>query len=236
MESPQIISEEERYYVLYKPAGYVVNDSITAHGNLTLQDWIKRNLTTEISGNDRLRNGIVHRLDKETSGIILVAKDEEAMLLLQKLFAETGVSKVYKCLVHGKMISSELVSAPIGRLPKNRTKFGIVPNGRDATTEFKPSKHFEFEGWDYTLVDVYPKTGRTHQIRVHALHIKHPLVSDPKYLNSKALKGDLKFCPRMFLHAFAISFIDPFTGSSVRFQSDIPNDLSVALERLTLSN
>ena len=236
MADPQIVSEQGRYYVLNKPAGYVVNDSLTAHGNLTLQDWVRNNLHTDISADDMNRNGIVHRLDKETSGIILVAKDHEAMIELQKLFANSSVSKLYKCLVHGKMISSELVSAPIARLPKNRTKFGVVVGGRDASTEFVPQGFFEHEGWDYTLVKALPKTGRTHQIRVHALHIKHPLVSDPKYLGSKAYKSDLTFCPRLFLHAASISFVDPFTNTPVTFESDLPADLSGALERLTVSN
>lgn len=236
MADPQIVSEQERYYVLNKPAGYVVNDSLTAHGNFTLQDWVSRNLNTEISADDQKRNGIVHRLDKETSGMILVAKDYQAMLELQKLFANSTVTKVYKCLVHGKMISSELVSAPIGRLPKNRTKFGVVSGGRDAATEFTPLSDYVHDGWDYTLIEARPKTGRTHQIRVHALHIKHPVVSDPKYLGDKAYKSDLTFCPRLFLHAALISFVDPFTNSPVTFESSLPSDLSGALERLTVSN
>ncbi|SRR5258708_7794103 len=222
METPQVIYEDDYIIALNKPAGWVVNDSITAHGNPTLQEWLSKNFTYEISDNKLLRNGIVHRLDKPTSGVIMVAKTEGVFYALQKQFADRETEKEYIALVHGKIKNEEgVINAPVGRLPWKRTKFGVFEGGKSAMTKYKIVKSFD----EYTLVDLYPKTGRTHQLRVHMKHIGHPIVSDNFYAGRKTYRSDIKIWPRLWLHAKKLTFTHPITKKEINIVAPRPPDL-----------
>jgi len=237
---PQIIFEDEFLLCLVKPSGMVVNRAETAKEN-TLQDWLedyfKSKNQEEVLGEDGLgiggRAGIVHRLDKETSGVLLVAKTFLSFENLQLQFKERKVLKKYLALSHGKVAGKEgIIEADIARNPQNRRKYGVFLSGRDAKTEFKLRGYYSKEKELFSFLEVFPKTGRTHQIRVHLKHIGHPIVSDTVYAGSKRARSDRKWCSRLFLHAFSIFFAHPQTGNSLEFKTDLPTDLSSALSSL----
>jgi 23S rRNA pseudouridine1911/1915/1917 synthase len=223
---PKILYEDSDLIVLDKPSGWVVNSSDTAPNSL--QNWISQNLGTEISKSHELRSGIVHRLDKETSGVIIIAKNENAFHALQKQFFDRTVKKKYIALVHGKVEASGVIDAKVGRLPWKRTKFGVLEDGRPALTNYKVTKNFT----DYSLLEVAPETGRTHQIRIHLKHIGHPIVSDPLYAGRKTNRGDRKWCPRLFLHASEIEFNHPVTNKKLIVKANLPDDLEKSLESI----
>jgi len=224
MLTPKILFEDDYILAIDKPSGWVVNDSETSHNNLTLQDWVAKNFKFQTSNSRELRSGIVHRLDKPTSGVILVAKTKEIYDFLQSQFADRVIAKTYVALVHGKVEPKEgIIDAPVGRLPWKRTKFGVFPEGRAALTKYKVINYFH----DYTLLELYPKTGRTHQLRVHLKHINHPIVSDPLYVGRKTLREDIKIWPRLFLHAKSIEFNHPITGRIIKIEVPLPADLKL---------
>jgi len=175
-----------------------------------------------------IRPGIVHRLDKDTSGIILVAKDPSTQFRLSSLFKERKIIKIYSALVLGDFSEeSGHIDLPIGRSRIDRKKMGIsIDNGRQSQTDFKVIERFG----DCTLVDAYPKTGRTHQIRVHLSYINHPVIGDTLYGNSQstavAKKTGLK---RQFLHARYLSFFHPVTGQAIELQNGLAPDLDKSL-------
>lgn len=241
MKAPKILHEDEYLLVLDKPAGLVVNRAETTK-QPTLQDWIEKKL--KVKSDFIQRAGIVHRLDKETSGLILVAKTPEAFASLQKQFKERRVNKRYLALVHGKIEPSEgIIKAPITRSPFDRKKFGIFLGGREAETRYKtilnftcPSGRREFKilnrEEEFSLLELTPKTGRTHQIRVHLKFIGHPVVGDEFYAGRKTARADRLWCPRQFLHASFLSFFHPKTGEKVEFTSPLPLELKNALKYL----
>ncbi|HWA51715.1 MAG TPA: RluA family pseudouridine synthase [Patescibacteria group bacterium] len=228
MDNPQVIFEDDYILALNKPAGFVVNDSNTISDAPSLQDWIDKNYDFEIAHNKMLRNGIVHRLDKPTSGIILVAKNENIFHELQKEFFDREVNKVYVALVHGEMQGIGEINAKIGRLPWKRSKFGVIDNGRDALTKYKVARSVtlsEVEGSkEYSLLELYPKTGRTHQLRVHLKHIGHPIVGDFLYAGRKVSKKDLQIFGRLMLHAKEIEFIHPVTKKKIKLETNLPKE------------
>ncbi len=234
IKRPQIIFEDKYLLIIDKPSGLVINDSINS--GESLQSWLKENFNYKISKNDDLRSGIVHRLDKPTSGIVIVAKDEDSFFALQNQFAKRQTKKTYKALVHGKVKDqTKIIDAPIGRNPENRTHFSVIQGGRDAVTQIASidkifTKNKEF----YSLLTLNPKTGRTHQLRVHLKHIGNPIVSDHLYAGRKTFKKDIAWCPRLFLHAAAITFSHPFSNEIKSFSSNLPSDLEKAL--LTLES
>jgi 23S rRNA pseudouridine1911/1915/1917 synthase len=234
MQNPSVIFEDDYILALNKPAGWVVNDSETSHGNPTLQSWIEENYSFETSHKKELRSGIVHRLDKPTSGIILVAKTEDIFNALQKQFADRETEKVYVALVHGKVEPSEgVINEKVGRLPWMRTKFGVHENGREAVTSYKVIRSVilsEAEGSLYTFVELYPKTGRTHQLRVHLKHIGNPIVGDHLYAGRKISKADLKEFGRLMLHAKSIEFIHPITKKKMLLKTDLPKEFEFFLK------
>ena len=228
--NPKIIFADEDILVLDKPAGWIVNDAQTTINQKTIQGWIQQNLKSHISDLRSFRNGIVHRLDKETSGILLVAKTIPAFENLQAQFKERQVEKTYLALVHGEVEPKEgKIQAPIGRLPWRRDRFGILPGGREATTGYSVISNYE----KFTLLELHPKTGRTHQIRVHLKYIGHPVVADEFYAGRKTARRDQAWCPRLFLHASAIKFVHPKSGNEVSFSSQLPSDLDRSLKKLT---
>lgn len=231
---PKIIYEDDFLLVLDKPAGWIVNEAKTSKNSPVIQTWLKKNFDYPLVKGTEERSGIVHRLDKETSGVLVVAKTKEGFQDLQKQFKERKVKKTYLALVHGKVepMAGE-IKAPVARLPWNREKFGVVLGGKEAITKYKVLGYYSRHSKDLSLIEVYPKTGRTHQIRVHLKYIGHPIVSDKFYAGRKTAREDMTWCPRLFLHAFRISFFHPQTQKKVFFESLVPEDLENCLNLLT---
>lgn len=233
MENPKIIYQDDSLFVIDKPAGWITNEADTTTIQPVVQKWVRENFDYPLKGDITDRDGIVHRLDKETSGILLIAKTHEAFEKLQKEFKEREVQKTYIALLHGKVEPVEgKIEATVGRLPWRRDRFGVLPGGRESTTEYKVLKFYPEERGGYSLTEFHPKTGRTHQIRIHAKHMGHAIVSDEFYAGRKTARNDRKFCPRLFLHASAISFIHPQTGERVEFKSELPDELQNVLKTL----
>jgi len=229
---PTIIFQDSDLLVIEKPAGWITNEADTTRNVPVLQKWLKENLQYEISKNNELRSGIVHRLDKDTSGILLVAKNEEFMKFLQAQFKDRKVEKSYTALLHGKVEpNSGNIDAPVGRLPWNRERFGVLSGGRTAQSGYEVQDYYQKDKDLFSLVRFFPKTGRTHQLRIHAKHIGHPIVSDNFYAGRKTARNDKKWCPRLFLHAGNIAFNKP-NGERVEFESKLPNDLMSVLNDL----
>lgn len=238
---PKIIFQDDFFLVMDKPAGWITNEADTTTNQPVVQTWLKKNLTYPISNIQYLRSGVVHRLDKETSGLLLVAKTENAFTELQNQFKQRVVKKTYTALVHGNVKPQKgNIKLTVGRLPWRRDRFGTVPDGRESETDYKVIGWYELEGSkkphlkNYSLVEFYPKTGRTHQIRIHAKYIGHPLVSDEFYAGRKTVREDRKWCPRLFLHASGISFRHPQKGERLEFASKLPEDLNLGISKLTL--
>lgn len=248
-----VLYEDSDFIAYNKPAGMIVNRADSAKG-LTLQEVAEEKIKNEIeqakksselyvvdgySKKDEFisRGGVVHRLDKETSGIVLVAKKVSAFMNLQKQFKEKTVQKYYTALVHGEVEKQEhTISAPIGRLPWNRMRFGVLDGGREAVSDYKVLETFKWKGFVgdemLTLVEVFPKTGRTHQIRVHFQHIKHPLFADVLYSGRKTARDDRKYLDRHFLHASKIIFKHPATENKMEIVAELPADLKQFLNQL----
>lgn len=231
-----VIFEDADLLVLSKPAGETVNRAETTQNEVTLQDELEKYFGIKkseegIGG----RAGIVHRLDKETSGILVVAKKQVAFEKLQAQFKERVVEKEYLALVHGKTDPEGEVSEPIDRHPRFRRRFAVVAGGRESTTSYRREKILKNGEEICSFIKVHPLTGRTHQIRVHFSHIQHPVVSDPLYLSEKRLKADLKFCPRLFLHAASLAFTHPVSGAQMRFEVELPEDLQKVLDHLIIA-
>lgn len=237
--APKIVFEDKTILILEKPAGLVVNRAKSVKGE-TLQDWIeKRPSYQAIKQSSRgetdfiKRSGVVHRLDKETSGLLIVAKTPQAFVNLQKQFKERKVEKKYLALVHGKVGPKEgTIGVPISRSPFDRKKFGVFLGGRPAKTRYKVKKHYNLVPSAYSLIELAPTTGRTHQIRVHLKYISHPVVGDDKYAGRKTARADRQWCSRQFLHASYLSFIHPETGKKASFSSKLPQDLAQSLKKM----
>ena len=221
----QIIFEDDNILVIDKPAGVVVN-SVESYKGLTLQDLIKEKINVAKVLEDsefRQRSGIVHRIDKETSGIVLVAKNETAFLHLKNQFLRRTIEKEYKAVVCGKVEFENIeINAPIGRNPNNFIKMAIVSDGKQSLTLVTRESERVFGEYTYTSVTVYPKTGRTHQIRVHLASIKHPVAGDPLYAGKSLYALSFEIFKRMMLHAYKISFQSPTSNEVVAFESPLP--------------
>jgi len=218
----KIIYEDESILVIDKKEGLVIHPT-TDHPDLTLVNALlhylkKKNLPT--SG-ETLRPGIVHRLDKDTSGLLVIAKTNQALISLKNQFKSRLVEKKYLVLVGGKlepMVGT--IIKPIARHLKNRKKFTIAKEGKEAITQYKVLKYV---GQSFSLLEAQPKTGRTHQLRVHFSHLGHPIVGDKLY------KG--KFAPRLFLHATYLGFVHPRSREKVFFDSPLPDSLNKILNK-----
>ena len=229
--NPTIIFEDESILVLNKPSGWITNDASTTTTQPVLQTWLRENLKYPLIGDRERRDGIVHRLDKETSGLLIIAKTISAFENLQSQFKERKVTKTYIALTHGEIELKEgEIVASVGRLPWRRERFGVLPGGREAITKYKVISYHSLitdHGSLFTLVELYPKTGRTHQIRIHLKFIGHPIVGDFFYAGRKTAREDRLWCPRLFLHASKISFFHPETGKELTFESELPKDLNL---------
>ena len=222
------IFEDDHLLVIDKPAGVVVNRSATSKFE-TLQDWLVENGY----GKEVFRNGIVHRLDKDTSGLLVVAKTNEMMEKIQSLFKNRLVQKEYQCLVHGLVKPDKgVVEAPITRNPFNRQRFGVFVGGKGARTEYQVIGKYKKGSVDYSLLKVKPITGRTHQIRVHLKHLNYPIVADPWYGGRKRYLKDKNWCDKLFLRAVKIGFKHPETSKQVLLEVDLSLELKQVLKSL----
>ncbi|MQN23789.1 RluA family pseudouridine synthase [Lentilactobacillus buchneri] len=221
-----IVYEDDDVIVVNKPQGMVVHPS-PGHPDHTLVNALlyHRPLSTI---NGEFRPGIVHRIDKDTSGLLMVAKNDKAhQFLSQQLQAQKNLRK-YVALVHGRIKEdSGVVNAPIGRSPKDRKKQAVVSDGRSAVTHFEVLERFA----DYTLVACRLETGRTHQIRVHMKYIGHPIVGDPLYGPRKTIRGN-----GQFLHAQELGFEHPRTHQLMIFSAPLPLIFEQTLNNLRLNN
>lgn len=218
-EKIKVIYEDEEMMVIDKPAGLVVTDE-GRKNNETLEDWLSA------KQNKLERHGIVHRLDKGTSGLLLVAKTKEALINLKKQFKNREVKKKYLAMVCGDLPFEGDVNAPIIRSKFGFTKFMVSPEGKKSLTLFKLVGKYEYNGKKYSLLDIDLKTGRTHQIRVHLSYLGWPLVGDRLY-GGENIEG----LDRPFLHAYKISFKHPKTGKEMTFESKMPPDLKELIKK-----
>ncbi len=217
----KIIFEDKDLLVVDKQPGLVVHPTLD-HPSGTLVNALLAHLG-EFSNDSSLRPGIVHRLDKDTSGLIVVAKNQEALDNLKSQFKSREVHKKYLALVQGKIAkeTGEIVGK-IERHPKFKSKFIVSEKGKEATTHYKV---LERVGDKFTLVQLEPLTGRTHQLRVHLSHIGHTIIGDKLY-------GGRMLVSRQFLHASEITFSHPTSGKILHFESSLPTDLSTFLTKI----
>jgi len=224
-----IVYEDNDLVVIDKPAGLVVHPA-AGHDRGTLVNALLSHMpdlgsTGGIGG--EARPGIVHRLDKDTSGLIVVAKNDRALQFLQKQFKSRAIKKMYLALVDGIVTPREgLIDAPIGRSKHDRKKMAVTHDGRVARTRYRVIQIYRDP--DLSLVEAYPETGRTHQIRVHFAWLKHPLVGDEVYGRQHPLVPS----ERHFLHAASLTLTLP-TGETRTFSAPLPPDLQRVLNQLT---
>lgn len=226
---PQDLHLDVRYedgdvIVINKPKGMIVHPTLAKQRDTLVNGLLYH--CKDLSGiNGVLRPGIVHRIDKDTTGLIIVAKNDKAHLSLAEQLKEKSVSRLYYALVHG-VIEHDYgtIDAPIGRDPKDRQKMAVTAkNSKNAITHFKVIERFK----EYTLVECKLETGRTHQIRVHMQYIGHPVMGDPKYSYRKT-----RDCNGQMLHAHELTFIHPTTQQQVVVEAELPKQFQEILEEL----
>lgn len=214
-----IIYEDDDIIVVNKPKGLVVHP---ANGNPdgTLVNAIMAICKDSLSGiGGELRPGIVHRLDKDTSGLLIVAKNDKAHINMSEQIKDRKVKKTYIALVRGTITENEAtINMPIGRSTKDRKKMAVTKNGKEAITHFKVLSRYTTSKASYTLLEIKIDTGRTHQIRVHMAEIGHPVVGDMVYSNGKNEFGVIGQC----LHAKKLEFCHPITGKEMSFEAPLP--------------
>lgn len=231
-----IVYEDEFLAVINKPAGMVVHPGAGVQSGTLANAIAFRFGTAASDANAENRVGIVHRLDKDTSGLIVAAKDPETQEALSEQFRERQVYKSYVALVHGSPDqNSGTIDAAIGRNKHNRLRMKVASYGRTAISLWKVRKRYE----KFTLLDVEIKTGRTHQIRVHMAYINHPVVGDEIYnegrdntVADQTVKKAISGLGRFFLHAEKLSFTHPKTGERMEFKQELPAQLKDFLDLL----
>lgn len=246
-----ILFEDTDLLVIDKPPGIVVNRAESVQGD-TVADWSEiylsfpkgresgaKNTPGDPPSESRVttiddfydRAGIVHRIDKETSGCLIIAKNFAAFVELQRQFKEHIVKKTYLAITHGAVVPAiGEIRAPVGRLPWNRERFGIVPGGKESLTRYSVKRTWKIhEGKqheDISLLELYPETGRTHQIRVHLKYINHPIIGDWQYAGRKTSRSDRLWAPRVMLHAYRVVFLHPVTQKELAIEAPIPDDMN----------
>lgn len=219
----EIIYEDDDVVVINKPQGMVVHPS-AGHPNGTLVNALLYHVKNLSSINDVIRPGIVHRIDKDTSGLLMVAKNDQAHESLSEQLKDKTATRKYIALVHGEISHEKgTVDAPIGRSKVDRKSQAVLEGGKHAVTHFRVLENYK----DFTLVECQLETGRTHQIRVHMQYIKFPLAGDPTYGPRKTLEGK-----GQFLHAQTLGFTHPTTGEEMFFEVPIPTLFAETLETL----
>lgn len=231
----EIVYEDDDLIVINKPAGLVVHPAAGLPSG-TLANALAFHFQQLSTRAGKVRPGIVHRLDRDTSGLIVVAKTESAHENLADQFRAREVFKSYVALVHGRVEpESGTIDQPIARDPRNRTRMAVVRGGRPSLSLYRVRQRFE----RFTLLDVEIKTGRTHQIRVHLQWLKHPVVGDPVYGDGRdktvqdvQVRARINALKRQFLHAEQLAFRHPRTDEQMRFTSHFPGDLTKLLSEL----
>lgn len=223
-----VVYEDEHLVVVDKPAGLVMYPG-AGHPSGTLINALVARYPDIAGVGGKGRPGVFHRLDGGTSGLVAVARTQEAFQAMVALVQERKVERVYLALACGSVpAETGTIDAPMARSRANRKRMAVDRfAGRRAVSAFKVLERF---GDDFTFVEVTLETGRTHQIRVHFAHIGHPVAGDPEYSRGKA--GKALGLQRQFLHAYRLSFDHPITGERLEFSSDLPDDLARALESL----
>ncbi len=224
-----IVYEDKDIIVVNKPRGIVVHPS-AGHAGATLVNALLHHCKDLSGVGGKLRPGVVHRLDKDTSGLIVFAKNDAAHLELSRQFKDRSVKKTYLALVRGEVKNATgSIDAPLGRHPVNRKKIAVIESDRykkrEARTDYKVIKRFN----GYTLLELDLHTGRTHQIRVHLAHIGYPVVGDQVYSRKN---DELKFSGQL-LHAAKLSFDHPVTGKRLEFCAEMPEDMKEAIESIS---
>lgn len=219
-----IIYEDDDLVIIQKPSGMVVHPTFNHTTGTLVNALLHRygNKLSTLSG--PLRPGIVHRLDKDTSGLIVAAKHDEAHRILQEQFRMKTAIREYMAICHGVIKQHEgTIDAPIGRDPNNRLKRAVVSGGRHAITHFKVIERFD----RYTFIHCRLETGRTHQIRVHMSYIGYPLIGDYFYgpRNTYSTHGQ-------YLHAYKLGFVHPTTGEEMIFTTDVPDEFEQFFDRI----
>jgi 23S rRNA pseudouridine1911/1915/1917 synthase len=230
----EIVFEDDYVIVINKPAGLVVHPAAGIQSG-TLANALAYHFQ-QLSNAGSIRPGIVHRLDKDTSGLLVAAKTESSHENLSDQFRAREVFKSYIALVYGVVKQeSGRIEQPIARDPRNRTRMAIVAGGRGALSLYKVRRSYD----SFTLLDVELKTGRTHQIRVHLSWFKHPVVGDELYgggrdnnVQDVQLRARIRKLKRQFLHAEQLGFRHPQTGEQMRFVAPLPTELTTLLETL----
>ena len=221
----EVVYEDNDLMIVNKPQNMVVHP---APGNYTgtLVNALLYHCKDQLSGiNGEIRPGIVHRIDKDTSGLLMIAKNDKAHLGLSELLKTHDITRKYHAIVYGRFKEATgTVDMPIGRSPQDRKKMAIVPNGREAKTDYRVIEQFK----NHAHVELTLYTGRTHQIRVHMKAIGHPLVGDSVYGPSKSLFG----LDKQMLHAKVIGFKHPITGKEMYFESELPSYFTAVLDRI----
>ncbi|EZQ01495.1 MULTISPECIES: 23S rRNA pseudouridine(1911/1915/1917) synthase RluD [unclassified Acinetobacter] len=231
-----IIYEDDDILVINKPVGMVVHPG-AGNPNGTLVNALLYHFpkSAELS-----RAGLVHRIDKDTSGLLVVAKNLEAQFSLSKQLAKKSVYRIYDLICYGNIIAGGKIDEPIKRHPVDRVKMAILPGGRDAVTHYNVKERFQ----NFTRVQAQLETGRTHQIRVHFTYIGFPLVGDPVYVSrvkvpagaSEKLATHLREFRRQALHASKLGLVHPRTGEEMMFEAPWPEDFTALLETLRTEN
>lgn len=286
-----ILYADEDIVVLNKPAGLVVNQA-QANRESSIQEWFAAEYLAKQGGVKdwaalvpvefeeqfgsleeiwNQRQGIVHRLDKDTSGVLILACNPGSLVHLLRQFKQRQIQKKYLCLVHGGVaLEKGVINAPLQRAQRDRRRFAVTVGGREAVTTYTVLQRFSnltlldprlttqnvnhtgnsqsmipsaeslkilranrdtyLQG--FCLLECEPKTGRTHQIRVHMAHTKHPIVGDNMYVGKKRAKLDGLWCPRQFLHAKTLEFLHPRTGERLSFSAPLPVELDSVLQVL----
>jgi 23S rRNA pseudouridine1911/1915/1917 synthase len=220
----EILFEHSDFAIIYKPAGIVTHHVNKRSTEFSLVDWLTSQFShiKDVGYSDR--PGIVHRLDKDTSGIMVVVLNNAGHKNIGKLFHDRLIRKTYHALVQGHTEKSGTINSPIGRHATVRNKMAIVQSGREALSEYEVVTYYE----NHTLLKFSPKTGRTHQIRIHCASIKHPLEGDVLYgIPSKIIK-------RHALHASALEF--EYDGKTYKFEKEFPDDFKKMLANLKSIN
>lgn len=221
-----VIYEDSDLLVICKPAGLVVHPS-PGHTTHTLVNALLARCPDLLSFGDTMRPGIVHRLDRDTSGLMIIAKNSRTQQYLINQFRARSVSKGYLVLVKGRLTPVQgIIDAPIGRDPSNRKRMAVVASGRQARTMYKVKEYLD----GYTLLDVTTETGRTHQIRVHLAAIGYPVIGDAVYgVRSPYVK-------RQFVHAYRLGFLLSVSGKYREFTCDLSPDLKQAIVLISRTN
>ena len=244
INNPKKIYEDENLIVIDKPAGIVVNRSKSLKGKNTLQDFVESMYPSVFENTEKgevsdflQRTGMVHRLDKDTSGLIIFALNKKSFDHLQKQFFDREVHKTYLAISYGVILDvtegDEIeVDAPIGRNPKSREKFAIFKEGKVSHTKFVVKEILDGNLGKFTYFECFPTTGRTHQIRVHLTALNVPIVGDKLYSGRTRIKKNARLFPRQMLHASEISFKHPVNKKLIHLISTLPADFSSVLNLL----